>query len=219
MKKPILRHILATLFSAVFVCYVCTTSSFAAPNRVFFGAGIKHSDGGNRDWWVNNLDSEISTIVKDKSYSGSLKTNEITASKAFEILKNEAGVFAVHTHGRQGSVTFSDNTLMTILEINALASNALSGVDLVVYGTCEAAKGGRYESYNMVNATFAKGAKTVIGFEDITYVNQMNQWLLDFFKSYSKGNDVTQAANDGLYWAKFWNFGNAGGTDTILIRH
>lgn len=218
MKSRFLKRIIAILLSSVILCFACTSPSYAVSDRVFFCAGIKHDDGGNRDWWLNNLDSEIYTIVSNKGYSGSLKTNQLNASEAFEILKNKAGIFAVHTHGTSTSVIFSNGTEMTMSQVNTLSSNALCDVDLVIYGTCEAAKGGKFAS-NMVNSTFRKGAKVVIGFEDLTYVDQMNQWLLDFFKSYSSGNDVTQSANDGLYWAKFWHFGDAGGTDKVLIRY
>lgn len=218
MKKAILKRIIATIFSAVILCFACVSSSYAASNKVFFGAGINFNDGNERDFWLNYLGSKISTIVENKGYGGYQKVNQISANNALGILKDDAGIFAVHTHGTQTSISFSNNTSITMAQINALASNALSDVDLVVYGTCEAAKGGKYAS-NMVNSTFNKGAKVVIGFEDITYVDQMNHWLINFFSSYSRGKYVIEAASDGLFWTEAYYHGNAGGMDTVLIRY
>ncbi|MDE7398664.1 MAG: hypothetical protein K2N06_03960 [Oscillospiraceae bacterium] len=218
MKKAIFNRIGIALLSAVIICLSCSLPSYAATNnRIFFGVGIDFYNGIDRWQWLYELDTEISNIVKDKGYSDSQKVRKINADDALRVLRDEAGIFAVHSHGSATSVCFSNNTEITISQINALGANALSNVDMVIYGTCRAANGGISAS-NMVNSTFKKGAKVVIGFEELTYVDQMNQWLLDFFKSYSKGKSVTKSASDGLYWAKFWHFGNAGGTDKVLIR-
>ena len=220
MKRiPTIKRTIAAFFSALIICFTCTSSAIAATNnRIFFGAGIDIGDGSDTAWWLDNLSSkEIPAIVKDKGYSGSENYYTINADAAFEILKNKAGIFAVETHGSATTVRFSNNTRIYKSQIDSLPSGALKNVDLVVYGACKCAEGGSSGS-NMVNSTYNKGAKAVIGFEDNVYVNQTNQWLFDFFKSYSKGKSITESAKDGLYWAKFWNFADAGGTDTYLIR-
>lgn len=221
MKRiPTIKRTIAAFFSALIICFTCTSPAIAATSdRIFFGAGIDIGvEGVDTAWWLDNLSSkEIPAIVKSKGYSGSESYYTINANDAFGILKNKAGIFAVETHGNATCVQFSNNTYIYKSQIDSLPSGALKNVDLVVYGACECAKGGSSGS-NMVNSTYNKGAKAVIGFEDTIYVDQTNQWLFDFFKSYSNGKSITESAKDGLYWAKFWNFGNAGGTDTYLIR-
>lgn len=128
-------------------------------------------------------DVEIPKIVKDKGYSGYLKTTSITADTAFKIMKEDAGIFAVHSHGSPYVVSFSDDSAISKYQIDDLPSGTLSDLDLVIYGTCSAGAGG-VSGINIVNSTYNKGAKVVIGFEELTYINEMNQWLFDFFKSY-----------------------------------
>ena len=130
-------------------------------------------------------------------------------------------MFGIHSHGSKDTVLFrlsnGSTSNLTTSMMNALPANALKGVDVVVYGTCSAGKGGSGAS-NIVNATYNKGAYVVIGFKDVTYVKQMNQWLYDFFKSMAAPNAASDAIDDAVYWTKFWNWGDAGGTDNILFR-
>lgn len=215
-----IKKVLSYGIIMVMLLGLLTSSVYAASNdKVFYGAGIDHNDGNDRAWWVHSLDNDgiLGTIKNNNGYSGYEVSEDAKASYALRALKERAGIFAVHTHGSSTAVDFSSNTSIYKSDIDALTSNALKHVDIVVYGTCQAAKGGD-KADNIVNSTFKKGANVVIGFEGDTFVNQMNQWLYDFFKSYSKGNNVTKSAEDGLYWAKFWNFGDPGGTDTVLIR-
>lgn len=208
MIKKILSY---GIIMAILLGLLISPADAASSNKVFYG----YSLDSQRNWWINSLNNDriLNQIIYNNGYVGYEASEVADANYALNVLKERAGIFAVHTHGNVRNVFFKDGIAISEDDINALDTGALNHVDMVVYGTCQAAKG----ADNIANSTFEKGAKVVIGFRDITYVNQVNQWMYDFFKSYSNGNSVTTAAADGLYWAKFWNFGDPGGTESVRI--
>ncbi len=70
---PTIKRTIAAFFSALIICFTCTSPAIAATNdRIFFGAGIDVGDGVDTAWWLDNLSGkEIPAIVKNKGYSGS----------------------------------------------------------------------------------------------------------------------------------------------------
>lgn len=179
--------------------------------------GIDWHDGNDRYKWIETSQSFIASL----RCSQVTTTRYDTGSNALKALQNSE-VFIVHSHGSQTDVGYQtadgQRTLMTTDMIDELPANAFVHLNLAFYGTCSAGQGGA-NAVNMVNATANRGAGVVIGFRDLTYVPQINQYLYDFLKSLGeKGNTYKQAMQDGLFWAKFWNFGDAGGTDQPYTR-
>lgn len=65
----------------------------------------------------------------------------------------------------------------------------------------------------------AGGAQHVVGFQDITYVGQINDFLHQFiYELGTEGETIADAYDNALFWVKVWNWGFAGGIDTALIR-
>ena len=77
------------------------------------------------------------------------------------------------------------NGNLSVSDLNALPSNYLMYSDLIIYGACSTAEGGKYDTTNLVNATFAAGAKTVMGFETSVGAFSCNHWCLCFFEYYT----------------------------------
>lgn len=99
-----------------------------------------------------------------------------------------------------------------------MPNNALKGERLVIYGTCEAGKGGLYGA-NLVNTTYEKGAQTVIGFQGLTYVNEMNRWLYTFLtKSVDEKLTVNEAMLEADSEVRRLFSGSLGGLGDRLVR-
>lgn len=216
-----LKKLLKIKSTALVIAILFVTSIFSLNASAYgYGAycqGIDWADGNNRYQWVEKSQNAIAHLRCSQVTMGKYNTG----SGALAALKN-CEVFIVHTHGSQTTVNYRESngntSNMTTGMINGLPSNALSNLKFAVYGTCSAGKGGAGAT-NIVNSTANKGAKVVIGFKDLTYVPQINQYLHDFLKSLGeKRNTYQQAMKDGVYWAKFWNWGNAGGTDNPYTR-
>ena len=99
----------------------------------------------------------------------------------------KTGVFSILSHSEQNRVTLGNETSeISLSDIKALPYESLSSNRLVLYGGCETAKGG-YSGDNMVNNTFYKGAKSVIGFQTKTETNVfgigINKWMKNFYES------------------------------------
>ena len=71
----------------------------------------------------------------------------------------------------------------------ALAKDEFANERCVIYGTCNAGEG-RDEENNMVNMTHSKGAMTVIGWEGVTGIAEMNTWLEEFLVSSGNGLSI-----------------------------
>ncbi len=197
---------------------------FAKPAYKFVLIGMKDSDGADRqDGWYNNWDTNNSlSLMNLKYYVGtSVKTGNCTSTSGLNYMKN-AGIFIIHTHGSQDSVKFTSSngivTNLTTTMLNALSSNALSDNELVIYGTCSAGKGGA-SATNIVNSTYNKGAKHVIGFKGITKVTQTNDFIHQFIHELGTDKEtIGDAYDNALFWVRVWNWGSAGGIDDVLIK-
>jgi len=211
-----------TKIIALFVVCLMVVGSIYSFNVSAYGygaycQGIDWADGNDRYKWINDSQNALASLRCSQVTMGKYNTG----SGALDALKY-CEVFIVHTHGSQTTVAYRESngstSDMTTGMINGLPTNALSNLKFAVYGTCSAGMGGSGAT-NIVNSTANKGAKVVIGFLDLTYVSQVNQYLYDFLKSLGENRNTYQKAmNDGVYWAKFWNWGNAGGTDKPYTR-
>ena len=205
----------------IIICIILMTSIFSFNASAYgYGAycqGIDWADGNDRYQWINKSQNALASLRYTQLTTGKYNTG----SGALNALKY-CDIFIVHTHGSQYTVDYRDSngitSSMTTGMIDSLPYNALSNLKFAIYGTCSAGQGG-LGATNIVNSTANKGAQVVIGFSDLTYVPQVNQYLYDFLKSLGEnGNTYQKAMSDGLYWAKFWNFGSAGGMDKPYTR-
>lgn len=187
--------------------------------------GMKDEDGLDRQdgWFSNNWDASNSLALMMRNYSGNGSTyvSNCTASQGMKYLKNSA-IFFIHTHGSQTTVKFTSNkgvvSRWTEDDFESMGSTDLSNEDLVVYGTCNAGQGGS-KATNIVNLTFQKGARHVVGFRGTTLVNQTNDFFHQFLHELGTDEENLQDAYDNaLFWVKVWNWGKAGGIDNVLIR-
>jgi len=211
-----------TKIIALFVVCLMVVGSIYSFNVSAYGygaycQGIDWADGNDRYKWINDSQNALACLRCSQVTMGKYNTG----SGALDALKY-CEVFIVHTHGSQTTVAYRESngstSDMTTGMINGLPTNALSNLKFAVYGTCSAGSGGAGAT-NIVNSTANKGARVVIGFLDLTYVPQVNQYLYDFLKSLGEnGNTYQKAMNDGVYWAKFWNWGNSGGTNMPYTR-
>ena len=81
---------------------------------------------------------------------------------------------------------------MTRADILALPSGALNGLQLVYYGACSTGEGGA-NAANLVNATYDRGARTVIGFTVSVYCDSTNTWTSEFMKQISNNQTIKYA--------------------------
>ncbi len=162
--------------------------------------GINHSDSSaRRNYYTTSVQNAISNIgvtATNGIYTG------VTATQALNRMRNSM-IWIVHTHGAQRSVLFNHPTEgeseLTYYDMLTLDSDEFANERCVIYGTCNAGEG-RDEENNMVNMTHRKGAMTVIGWEDVTGISEMNTWLEEFLVSSGNGLSIYGAIQSA--WSK-----------------
>lgn len=132
------------------------------------------------------------------NYSGYsvLRESDQTKDHVLTKLKNST-IFASRGHGEIDRIALF-NSMLWRSDILALPSNALSGNRLVYYGACLTGEGGSTAS-NLVNATYDRGAKTVIGFKTTVTSGPTNIWTQQFLKSVSNGCMIKDAVLQADY--------------------
>ena len=214
-KKKIFKFVIIFAFFLSAINVKADTGAFL---------GIEWKDTDYRYHWIEmSQDILIDNIDGNKVF----KSSETAANGLNYLL--HYNIFMIHTHSEQTTLDFNsmytyngqkyeNPTYIDIYDIDSLPANSFSQLNLAFLGTCSAGEG-RESANNLVNSIANKGAKIVIGFENITYVNQINQYMYDFSKSlFQNKNTYSKAMSDGLFYAKFWNYGNAGGTDAPYTR-
>ena len=173
------------------------------------------ADGADRAWWINNSYNSVYNYMNHSGVSyGAMNYNSTTA---LQNLQNR-NMYIIHTHGSADSIKYTASngtvTYMTRTNIDALPVNALKNQQLVIYATCSAGQGG-INAQNMVNSTFNKGAKTVIGWTDTTYVSQMNRWLYEFLLAAGeRKKTIGESCSDADYYVGiYYLLSGHGGTD------
>lgn len=136
---------------------------------------------------------------------------DTTPAYTLSILR-KSKAFISRSHGyKEGIVCKNGN--MTRDDMLSLPAGALIYLELVYYGACSTGEGG-INADNLVNATYEKGAKAVIGFTESVSCGSCNSWTKAFMESLSKGNTIkaaTTAADKAVQ-------GSPGGTNQRLER-
>ena len=130
------------------------------------------------------MDNPIPSI-----YKASKNTN-IGATVALQGLRSSQ-VFVGRSHGSKTSFVCNNGNITRSMVI-ALPANALSSAKLVYYGACLTGEGGA-DAENLVNATFDRGAKCVIGFTESINFDAGNKWTKKFMASLSDGDTIDTA--------------------------
>ena len=175
--------------------------------------GSIQEDGLDRTSWLPNT----AAATRDMGYSTITYQNP-TAATAFTQLKNSS-IWAVRAHGNSNGVLFYGGNKDSWLDCEMLSTlpyYSLYRNRMVVYAMCRGGSGGN-SAYNIVNLTYQKGAKCVIGFEYTIVYTHANRWIYEFFYSSKNGKTVKQACNDADYWTGVY-LASHGSTDFRLVR-
>jgi len=188
-----------------------------AHGQFTLGATIDE-DGADRGWYISKSMNAVACMGYSQLNYGPSYGN---STGGLNSLQNST-LWTIHTHGSRTTVkyTASNGTTsdITTTDIDNLPDFALKNSRLIIYGTCSAGEGG-VNATNIVNSTYNKGAKTVIGFQVVTYVNQTNRWLHEFLiAAGEKGKTISESCADADYWVGIYFLGFHGGTDNRLVR-
>ena len=128
--------------------------------------------------------SNFQSYARNTNYASFVLKQDIDKNTCLASLQS-ATIFASRSHGGPTGITLATCS-MEMEDIKGLPDNALASTRLVYYGACSTASGGSTAN-NLVNTTYNKGAKTVIGFQDVVYCDATTIWSSQFFKSICKG--------------------------------
>ena len=140
-----------------------------------------------------------------------------TSVNNIEWYYDHSSYLVIRSHGAQNRIVLGDGDL-TRSDVLSWSSSRLNDMRLVLYSACSTGAGGA-SADNLVNATFDRGAKTVIGFQDAVNCDQANTWTKEFFiAAGERGKSVGEACTDADYWVGVYHLLFHGGTDNRLIR-
>lgn len=170
-------------------------------------------DGINRHFDTSANKSYFKIILNGLGYSSYSYVNP-SAATAYGYLRYNDDVFVSTGHGGPGIISFSiDGNVSTGAiavnssvasrynvgsdrqYINSLANNELAQARCVIYLGCNTGKSITLTgtTYNLVDATFAKGAHFVLGTTETLYTTQTNNWLTYFLDAIAAGLSISQA--------------------------
>lgn len=160
-------------------------------DAVFIGVPDNDGDHNHHGCYV-----DVENYLKQMNYSTFAWYTEdegdsLTAKQFLELMEG-ATIFIVRGHAGYQYVKLN-GVDVTYNDIYSMKDKTLGNLKLVIYCACEAGKYGE-NGDNMVNITYEKGAKTVIGFKDTISCDDANQWTKEFFHQLSKsqGQSIDQ---------------------------
>lgn len=147
--------------------------------------------------------NQFQTFAENLNYSNFIHSTDSNKATVLAALQNST-IFVTRTHGNQYNVFLTNSNsgpTLDCYDIDNLANNALSKNRLAYFGGCSNGAGGENAS-NLVNSTYNKGAKAVIGFGEAVFHDPTNVWSEQFFKSISNGVSINQAMAEADYAAE-----------------
>lgn len=165
-----------------------------------FATLLAYDDGSQpRNAYISQTKSTLSSI------SSSIYTDNftgLTEEQAIGLLENTS-IFYVHTHGLQSSIDFGTS----LITMSILQDVNLSKLKFALLLTCYTGQGGYSSTHistnspvNIVEQMVCSGAKTVVGFSDITYVSECNSFATELTKRLFTNKMSTAEAIDALKW-------------------
>lgn len=82
--------------------------------------------------------------------------------------------------------------------ISTFSKNELAQTQCVLYIGCST--GVSYNGYNLVSATFNKGAHFALGTTQTTYTNETDKWTKKFFEKADEGATIRQCLDHANYY-------------------
>lgn len=170
-------------------------------NRQFGLVGISDTGHDHTTFMNNRIPA---------GYTRSSKTN--TSPQATLDVLRASRAFISRSHGYTEGISCNGGN-MTRSAVLALPPGALGHMRLVYYGACSTGTGGSGAA-NLVNATFDRGARTVIGFTVNVTCSTTNTWTRAFMNSISNGDTIDRA----MRLADNEVSNSPGGTNQRLVR-
>lgn len=124
-------------------------------------------------------------------------TEDQMTSSIFAAYMATSRIFYFRGHGSKTSVVVDmaeDGSQKKFYAsfVNTLPTDAFSYCELVLYDSCQTAKGGETAA-NLTTATANHGAQTVVGFEASVVNHEMDIWVEMFFSALANGKTVSAA--------------------------
>ena len=196
---------------------VCITStptdksywSFMKSNTVFASLYSLNDYGGDKNFNTSTENELFESTFLDAGYIAMARTNS-EARVAYESLTEEE-IFVFAGHGHPGVIIFKDKNETTtgriIVDrnfndgnsatryISDIDDNGLATARVVIYMACYTGVTRNENSYsgNLVDETFDKGAHFVLGTQAAIDVDDMNEWLRNFYVYLSPEHSIEEA--------------------------
>ncbi len=147
---------------------------------------------GDRSFYFQNIMDDMETIgYTDNYHNHGAVDDGVTTDQLLEYMAHSK-ITLIRTHGEMTRIQTSNGFLTRDDLLNSLPENYFSYSELIIYGSCLTAQGGKYAE-NLVAATVDAGARTVIGFEASVGTRACNAWCELFFEKYiTYYNDPTK---------------------------
>ena len=180
----------------------------------FFEANMGYADifshnyisGGTSTFDTTANDNNFVNLFNSLGYTSANTVNSL-ASNAYNVLcQNDQQIFVFRGHGEAGRIAFhsddgSHNGRIMAdpgmwlsanhYYISNCSDNDLSSLRCVLYLGCST--GTYYNSYNLVDETFEKGAHFVLGTTEGMYTSNNDKWLELFLGNISRGYNILDA--------------------------
>ena len=175
---------------------------------------IDGTDNASRHTYFTDTQTNLET--KRNGCASIVTTVRYSAATVTEMINylQSNDVFIVHTHGKQTGFKIS-NTGTKFIHLNDLNGQDLSNISFALLMTCNT--GDNYNVTNITNNTPVNiveqmvicGAETVVGFNDITYVSDCNDFASDLTdKLVNEGMSIREAIGDIEYGSYIKNMSN-----------
>lgn len=151
-------------------------------------------EGYDRTSYFGNIVSDLQSIGYNDCYSNHSNIDvEIDGDQLLDIM-GYSSITLIRTHGSFECVVASDRYLYK----DEMSEYIMRCSDLILFGSCSAAEGGK-DADNMVYAAVTAGARSAIGFENSVNAYACNRWCEKFFEYYSEYYNITgKTLNDVL---------------------
>lgn len=170
-----------------------------------------YTDLDNTDFDTTANNALFETTMFDAGYNAYSWEND-PASDAYEYLYDTDDIFIFRGHGAAGMIAFKDDDgaryggifVNQVIGdsmryphsdqycIDALPENSLSNLRIVLYIGCSTGANRTINgvTYNLVDATYEKGAHYVLGTTQTVYTNNSDDFLEAFLNSVNEGKNI-----------------------------
>ena len=177
------------------------------PNDMSYWTFMKASKGeaycSGYDYYTENFDTsgivtDVAMELASWGYNCYWQTEPVSATRTLDYMINsdisiltglgQAGAIITNPYGGTNSMLMAEYELTqgSMQEyVNSLSDNALAKSRCIIYLSSYSgsdAMGNDGESYNLVNATYEKGAHYVLGFTSVVSQTLANEWLEEFWE-------------------------------------